>query len=113
MPKILILTAAGVKNFSSSDQKRLRRLGDIHFRAQKTVLTLDQCKTLLRSVEYLAVTHRSLPVVDGDILALAPRLRGVALFATGLDRVDEKAFAQRRIRLYRLEHYSTETVAEQ
>jgi lactate dehydrogenase-like 2-hydroxyacid dehydrogenase len=58
------------------------------------------------------LTPRSVQVIDGTWLERLPRLKGIAVFATGVDYIDMDYLHNKGIALSHLPEYSTESVAE-
>lgn len=67
---------------------------------------------LLAGTQVLAATNACLPPLDDGVLAAAPFLRDVVLYATGADHVDPDALRRAGVRLTLLPDYATVAVAE-
>jgi phosphoglycerate dehydrogenase-like enzyme len=111
--RIVIVTARGGESFSPDQVVRLARAGDVAFHRRTERIPPEQLIDLVGSAAVLAITPRSVPVLDADLIAELPSsLRGVAVFATGVDFVDLDALVERRVALSNLPDYSAISVAE-
>ena len=96
--RIVVITAAGAKTFSSRQLARLDAAGEVEFYERTEPLPAAELIDLVEGATVIAVTPRSVPDLSGDTLdALPSSVTGIAVFATGLDFVDLEAAAARGI----------------
>ena len=108
-PAAVILTAAGAANFHPSDRARLRMVCRARFLAVPAPLTPLELRKRVGNAPFLALSHRACPEQTGGHVEGLKALRGIALFATGWDRVDLEALTRRGILLCHLPDYSLES----
>ncbi|MDQ3708804.1 MAG: 2-hydroxyacid dehydrogenase [Actinomycetota bacterium] len=112
-PRIAMVTANGKATFNSAQVARLQEAGDTRFHTATAALTPADLATLLEGAELAGVTPRAVPTLSSDVIGALPvSVRGVAVFATGVDFVDLRAMHRRRITLAHLPDYSGVSVAE-
>lgn len=110
--RIAVITAAGRNTFSEEQAARLEKAADVTFVAAGGPLSADELVKILEQADYAGLTPRSVPVIDGSWLSRLPRLKGIAVFATGVDYIDTEWLERHQIALSHLPDYSTESVAE-
>jgi phosphoglycerate dehydrogenase-like enzyme len=111
-PKTSIITAMGVKNFTEQDVSFLRNVSDATFHTISRPISIEASTGLLKDTDYLAVTPRSVPFIDYHFVQGLPKLKGISIFATGVDHINLEALNERGILLSNLPDYSTTSVAE-
>ncbi|MFC4303003.1 2-hydroxyacid dehydrogenase [Cohnella boryungensis] len=111
-PRIVVLTAQGRSSFEEGQAARLEAVADVVFDSAPDVLETEELAARLADADYAGLTPRSVPAIDGSWLRLLPRLKGIAVFATGVDYIDMDELKRRGIWLSHLPDYSTESVAE-
>lgn len=103
------MTAAGAATFTPSRRARLEEAAETSFRETKLPLEAAELAELARGASVLAVTPHWVPSLGRDAIARLPgSLRGVAVFATGVDFVDVEALEEREAALANLPDYSRE-----
>jgi len=108
-----MVTANGKATFNSAQVARLQQAGDTMFHTATAALPAADLASLLGQAAYAGVTPRSVPILCADVIASLPAsLRGVAVFATGVDFIDVAALHRRGITLAHLPDYSAVSVAE-
>ncbi|MFC5650665.1 2-hydroxyacid dehydrogenase [Paenibacillus solisilvae] len=110
--KAVLITAQGRATFSPEQQARLEEAGTISYVEALHPLSHDQLITLLQDTDVAGLTPRSVPSIEREWLARLPRLKGIAVFATGVDYIDVQWLEDNRIQLSNLPEYSTVSVAE-
>lgn len=112
-PRAALITAAGAATFTAAQRARLAETAESVFHARTLPLKTAELACLADGASVLAVTPRSVPVLGREAIARFPSsLRGIAVFATGIDFVDIDALEERGIMLANLPDYSTASVAE-
>jgi phosphoglycerate dehydrogenase-like enzyme len=108
----VLITARGRSTFTSLQQARLEEAGGITYAEALHPLTNEQLVTLLQGADVAGLTPRSVPSIDREWLAKLPSLKGIAVFATGVDYIDVQWLEDNQIQLSHLPEYSTVSVAE-
>lgn len=111
-PAVVVLTASGADNFTSEDRSKLGDIADVAYLRVRQPLAIPEIASIAGEAEFVALTPRAVPRLDEAFVAVLPRLRGVSIFATGVDHVDLSALNRRGILLANLPDYSTLSVAE-
>ena len=112
-PRIVVVTAAGMRTFTPLQLERLRGAGDVAFHLRTGPIAARELGGLAERADVLAVTPRSVPRLDGRALDELPEsVRAIAVFATGVDFVDLEAAERRGIAVAHLPDYSAISVAE-
>lgn len=110
--KIVVITAQGRKTFSEEQASKLESHAEVSFGAALGRLSEDELVARLSEADYAGLTPRSVPVIQESWVGRLPRLKGIAVFATGVDFIDTEYLRKRGIKLSHLPVYSTESVAE-
>lgn len=110
--KMAVITAAGREAFTEEQASRLERAADVTFSSAVGPLSSDELVRRLSDADYAGLTPRSVPVIDGSWVSRLPRLKGIAVFATGVDYIDMEWMERHGITVSHLPDYSTESVAE-
>lgn len=111
--RIVMVSAAGKNTFSGEQVARLQQAGEVTFHEATAALDVGDLGLLLADATVAGLTPRSVPLLDAGIVAGLPAsLRGVAVFATGVDFADLPALAARGIAVSNLPDYSAVSVAE-
>lgn len=112
-PRASIITASGPATFTASQRTRLEQAAEAAFHRRTLALAPAELEELAAGAAVLAVTPRSVPRLGPSVIERLPRsLRGIAVFATGVDFVDLEALEERGIALANLPDYSAVSVAE-
>ena len=111
--RIVVLTAAGADAFGTAQLERLRAAADVSVHLRSEPVRVAELERLLDGATVAGLTPRSSPDLSRPVLeALPASLRGIAVFATGVDFVDLDAAAERGLAIAHLPDYSAATVAE-
>lgn len=112
-PAVVVVTAAGKAAFTGDQVDRLQRSGETTFAQATGPISAEVLGELLDGAAVAGLTPRAVPRLGPEeIAALPTSLRGIAVFATGVDFVDVTTLRERGIALRGLPGYSTTTVAE-
>lgn len=111
-PTLVVLSRQGRQSLSDADWARLDKLADVRVVQREDAPDLDEAVALLAGADLLGATNLCLPTIDAALLDRLPRLRGIALYATGYDHLDVPLLARRGVGLCVLPDYATEAVAE-
>src|SRR5918996_6234512 len=112
-PRVTLVTAAGAATFTLAQRARLEKTAESVFHERALPLETSELAGLAEGASVLAVTPRSVPSLGRETIARLPlSLRGIAVFATGVDFVDVEALEERGIALANLPDYSAASVAE-
>ncbi|MFC3800023.1 2-hydroxyacid dehydrogenase [Cohnella sp. GCM10012308] len=110
--KAVVITARGRSTFTETQAARMERTADVRFLSEEKPIPPDELVDLLKDADVCGLTPRSVPSIDGSWLSRLPRLRGIAVFATGVDYIDTAWLRERGIALSHLPEYSADSVAE-
>jgi phosphoglycerate dehydrogenase-like enzyme len=111
-PRLVVASVQGVKSLPPERVPELQARADVTFEARDHRLTPDEAVETFADADLIAVTPKVSPDLTDDLLSRLPRLRGVALHATGYDFVDLTALQRHGVVLSTLPEYSTRSVAE-
>lgn len=109
---MLVLAARGRDSFTPAQLDALAAHARLTVQAVPGRLTHAALRALCAPAQILGVTRRATLDFDAGLIEALPRLRALAVFATGHDWIDGAALARRGIRLVTVPDYSTRTVAE-
>jgi phosphoglycerate dehydrogenase-like enzyme len=109
---IIVITAKGRNTFTEQQAARLESVAEVAFSAAVKPLSDQEVAKRLRNADFAGLTPRSVPVIDRGWLERLPQLKGIAVYATGVDYIDTQYLSDRGISLSHLPEYSTESVAE-
>jgi phosphoglycerate dehydrogenase-like enzyme len=112
-PRLLVASIQGPKSLPQDSIGDIEAAADVRFEARTEPYAADELSEAAADVDILAITPKVSPVIDEPLLRAMPRLRGIALHATGYDFVDTDALARHDVALSTLPSYSTRSVAEQ
>lgn len=110
--RIAVITAKGRNTFAEQQADRLEAVSDVDFSSALEALNSDEIVERLFLADFAGLTPRSVKVIDGSWLERLPKLKGIAVFATGVDYIDTQYLEHNGILLSHLPEYSTESVAE-
>jgi phosphoglycerate dehydrogenase-like enzyme len=109
----MLVTARGAATFTASQRARLEDVGETVFHAQTMPLEGAELTRLAEGTSVLAITPRAVPELGAEAIDRLPAsVRGIAVFATGVDFIDLEAVEERGIALANLPDYSAISVAE-
>jgi phosphoglycerate dehydrogenase-like enzyme len=109
---MLVMAARGRDSFSATQLHALASHADLSVHAVPRRLTADEMHALCAPAEIIGFTRRATLDFNANLIDALPRLRAIAVFATGYDWLDTVALERRGIRLALVPDYSTLTVAE-
>ncbi len=109
---VAVITAQGRNSFTEEQAMKLEAATRAVFSSAMAPLAADELVERLLDVDYAGLTPRSVQVIDASWLDRLPRLKGIAVFATGVDYIDMDYLHRKGIALSHLPEYSTESVAE-
>ncbi|MEX1176916.1 MAG: NAD(P)-dependent oxidoreductase [Nitriliruptor sp.] len=112
-PRVVLASVQGRDSLRPQDAAALERIAQITFHAGPDRMTPDEMVARFADAEVVALTPKVSPTLTADIIDRLPRLRAIALHATGFDFIDIDALDRRGILLCTLPDYSTQAVAEQ
>ncbi|MGH3094347.1 MAG: 2-hydroxyacid dehydrogenase [Gaiellaceae bacterium] len=113
LPRASVITASGEATFTATQRARLEAAAETDFHRRTLPLAPAELEELAAGAAVLAVTPCSVPRLGPSIIERLPgSLRGIAVFATGVDFVDLEALERREIALANLPDYSAASVAE-
>jgi phosphoglycerate dehydrogenase-like enzyme len=111
-PTMTVMAARGRDSFSDAQRQALERAAALTVHAVPARLAADAFLAAAADAEILGFTRRAIADLDADLIARLPRLRAVAVHATGQEWIDVDALRARGIAFAALPGYSTDTVAE-
>lgn len=111
-PAVVIVSVGGRGTFAPADVARLESLANTTFLVRTGPMAFVDAVDAFRDADVIAVTPKVAPQIDAPLLQALPRLRGLALYATGYDFVDTEELWQNGVELSVLPDYSTTSVAE-
>jgi phosphoglycerate dehydrogenase-like enzyme len=112
-PRVTLVTAAGAATFTRAQRASLEETAESVFHERRLPLEAAELAGLAEGSSVLAVTPRSVPALGRETIARLPlSLRGIAVFATGVDFIEVAALEERGIALANLPDYSAASVAE-
>lgn len=112
VPKVVAVSRQGRATIAAFDADRLERVADVTYISQDRPLTRSAAAGLFAEADIVALTPKVAPSVDEKLLRALPRLRGIALYATGYDFLDVGLLDRYGVVLTHLPDYSTTSVAE-
>lgn len=112
LPNVVVVSVRGRGTMPESAARRLENVANVTYAARSGPLTREDAADLLAGADVVAVTPKVTPPVDGRLLAALPRLRALALYATGYDFLDLEVLRRHGVVLTHLPSYSTVSVAE-
>ena len=113
-PRVVVVSVQGRAGLPPAGLSVLESVADVTFcaRPDTSALGQEEAAVALADADVVALTPKTMPVLDDALLARLPRLKAVALHATGHDMLDPAVLARHGVALAVLPCYSTESVAE-
>jgi phosphoglycerate dehydrogenase-like enzyme len=111
-PEIIIFSAKGRASLSKSQQKAMEAIATVTYIANLSPLPDDQLIQLCQSANYIGLTRRTCKDFHAGIILNLPNLKGLSVYATGIEWIDLAALQACNIALKSLPDYSATTVAE-
>lgn len=112
LPVMHVLAAQGRASFSTAQLQALSAASNLTVHRVLGRVDRQTLLALCRDAQLLGITRRAVADLDEEHLRGMPRLRGLAIYATGTDWIDLEALRRRNVALAPLPDYSTQTVAE-
>lgn len=109
---VVIITARGRDIFKEEQAARLEEFANVTYHSSLEPIPEEVLIPLLKDAEIAGLTPRSVPVIGSSWISCLPNLRGIAVFATGVDYIDVEVLHKQGIQLSHLPDYSTISVAE-
>lgn len=108
----MVLSRQGESSLDAEDRRALQRVAHVDYHALPGAPRRREAVRLLADADLLGATNACLPALDAPLLDRLPRLRAVALYATGYGHLDLDLLRSRGIGLTVLPDYATRAVAE-
>lgn len=112
LPRLLVLSRSGRQGLNARSWAELAEYAEVQVVPCSRAPEPATAARLLADVDVLAATNLCLPRLDTALLQAAPRLKGIALYATGYDHLDLDLLRRHGVALSVLPDYATEAVAE-
>jgi phosphoglycerate dehydrogenase-like enzyme len=111
-PEVVIFSAQGRASLSASQQQTIEAISSVKYIANLSPLSDDQLIQLCHSASYVGLTRRTCTDFHRDIIQKLPQLKGLSVYATGIEWIDVPELQAHNISLKFLPDYSAITVAE-
>lgn len=111
-PRVVVLSHEAAGSFAVDVVNRLARVADLSFHRLDAAPDAAATARLLRDADVLVSTGTCVPMLDDELLATAPRLRGVVVRRTRRQHVDVRVIEPREGEIDALTDDETCTVAE-
>jgi phosphoglycerate dehydrogenase-like enzyme len=111
-PEIIIFSAKGRDSLSESQQQAIEARSTVTYIANLSPLPDDQLIQLCQAANYIGLTRRTCTDFHAGIIRNLPHLKGLSVYATGIEWIDLAALQASNIALKSLPDYSCTTVAE-
>lgn len=112
IPKVAVVSVQGRATLPLHGAASLEEAADVTYLPRAGSMSRDDAVTSFADADVVAVTPKVAPVFDEELLSALPRLRGIALYATGYDFLDVELLHAYGVVLTHLPEYSTTSVAE-
>jgi phosphoglycerate dehydrogenase-like enzyme len=111
-PPTLVVAANGADSLPFNLRQTLGNYAAVQYMVNREPLDPHAFIDLATPYDYLAVTRRTIRKIDRQIIDALPHLKGISVYSTGLEWVDQDCLRERGIRLLGLPDYCTNAVAE-
>jgi lactate dehydrogenase-like 2-hydroxyacid dehydrogenase len=111
-PEIIIFSAKGRDSLSDSQQKAVEAIATVQYIANLAPLSDDRLIQLCQTANYIGLTRRTCIDLHAGIIRNLPYLKGISVYATGIEWIDLVELQACNINLKFLPDYSAITVAE-
>jgi lactate dehydrogenase-like 2-hydroxyacid dehydrogenase len=111
-PEIIIFSAKGRDSLSDSQQKAVEAIATVQYIANLAPLADDRLIQLCQTANYIGLTRRTCIDLHAGIIRNLPYLKGISVYATGIEWIDLVELQACNINLKFLPDYSAITVAE-
>lgn len=112
MARIVTVSVQGRAGLPASRVAELEALAEVCHLRRGAPMTPDDARRSLADAEVVALTPKVAPAFDTALLGSLPSLRGLAVYATGLDFLDLPLLGAAGVTVRNLPDYSTVSVAE-
>lgn len=112
LPNVVVVSVQGRGTLPTPAARRLERIANVTYATRSGTLAPADAAGLFADADVVAVTPKVAPPVNEGLLAELPRLRGLALYATGYDFLDVELLRRHGVVLTHLRGYCTVSVAE-
>jgi phosphoglycerate dehydrogenase-like enzyme len=109
---VVTVSVRGREGLPAPDLAVLEALADVRHLRREGRMTAADARRCLAGAEIVALTPKVAPHLDAALLAQLGRLRGIVVYATGLDLLDLPLLGAHRVVVRNLPGYSTVSVAE-
>lgn len=109
---MVVASVRGRGTFAADQAEWLESIADVSFLSRSGAMSTADARRSFRAADVVAVTPKVTPAIDSALLAGLPRLRGLAIYATGYDFLDVDELRRKGVVLTVLPDYSTVSVAE-
>jgi phosphoglycerate dehydrogenase-like enzyme len=110
--KIVIFSAKGRASLSVSQQKAIEAIANVTYIANLVPLPDEQLIDLCKSANYIGLTRRTCTDFHAKLIRSLPHLKGLSVYATGIEWIDLAELQACNVSLKLLPDYSATTVAE-
>ncbi len=111
-PEIVIFSAQGRASLSALQQQAIESIAPVTYISNLSPLPDDQLVKLCYSANYIGLTRRTCTDFHHEIISRLPNLKGLSVYATGIEWIDLVALQAQNISLKFLPDYSGTSVAE-
>lgn len=111
-PETIIFSAKGKESLSQSQQKAIEEVATVQYIANLSPLPDDRLIQLCQTASYIGLTRRTCIDFHANIIRSLPHLKGISVYATGIEWIDLAELQACNISLKFLPDYSATTVAE-
>jgi phosphoglycerate dehydrogenase-like enzyme len=111
-PTMTVMAARGGESFSAAQLRSLEEAAHLTVHTAPERLTRDAVAAVCGDAEIVGLTRRAVADINSDLIDALPRMRGLAVYASGYDWIDLEALRRRSVLLSVLPDYSTQAVAE-
>jgi lactate dehydrogenase-like 2-hydroxyacid dehydrogenase len=111
-PELIIFSAKGRDSLSNLQQKAVEAIATVQYIANLSPLSDDHLIQLCQTANYIGLTRRTCIDFHAKIIRSLPYLKGISVYATGIEWIDLVELQACNINLKFLPDYSAITVAE-
>jgi phosphoglycerate dehydrogenase-like enzyme len=111
-PRVLVFSAKGRDSLTADQCWQLESCSEVRYVTVLNPLADEEIISLCRDVDYIGLTRRTTKNFHSELINALPQLKGLSLYATGTEWVDQAALSRRQIQCRFLPDYSRDSVAE-
>ena len=111
-PLAIIFTAKGRDSLNEAQRQLIESCAEVEYVTTLQTLSDDEIIERCMKAHYIGLTRRTTKNFHAGLIAALPQLRGVSIYATGTEWIDEAALNRHHIAWRFLPDYSQESVAE-